>query len=112
MGGIRIASDVLRIVVIESTDPELMKKRHHRLAAVVSRETPPHWDSLIYHYRQLEQPVLVSVTLFQAAQSAFQQGDLAQATQWARQIDWRLLPGRLVKEAVDLRRLCDIPATK
>jgi serine/threonine protein kinase len=110
MGGIRIASEDLRVVVIESTDPELMKKRHHRLAAVVSRETPPHWDSLIYHYRQLEQPVLVSVTLFRAAQSAFQQGNLPQAAQWARQIDWRLLPGRLAKEAGELCRVCDIPS--
>lgn len=110
LGGIRIASDALRVVVIDSTDPELMKKRHHRLAAVVARETPPQWESMIYHYRQLEQPVLVSVTLFQAAQSAFQQGNLAQAALWARQIDWRLLPGRLAKEAVELCRACDIPA--
>jgi hypothetical protein len=89
-----------------------MKKRHHRLAAVVARETPPQWDSLIYHYRQLEQPVLVSATLFQAAQSAFHQGDLVQAAQWARQIDWRLLPTRLAKDAVELCRVCDIPAPR
>lgn len=112
MGGIRIASDALRFVVIDGTDPELLKKRHHRLAAVVGREKPPQWDSLIYHYRQLEQPVLVSVTLFQAAQSALQQGNLAQAAQWARQIDWRLLPDRLAKEAVELCRVCDIPAAQ
>ena len=112
MGGIRIASDALRVLVMDSTDSELMKKRHHRLAAVVARETPPQWDSLIYHYRQLEQPVLVSATLFQAAQSAFHQGDLVQAAQWARQIDWRLLPTRLAKDAVELCRVCDIPAPR
>ncbi|MFN9788608.1 MAG: hypothetical protein ACK54R_02650, partial [Pirellulaceae bacterium] len=76
------------------------------------RELAAQRESLWNPLSHGQQPVLVSVTLFQAAQSALQQGNLAQAAQWARQIDWRLLPDRLAKEAVELCRVCDIPAAQ
>jgi hypothetical protein len=40
MGGLRIASDALRVLVMDSTDSELMKKRHHRLAAAERMKLP------------------------------------------------------------------------